>query len=184
MSEARVAQRWPEVLQLARAKGVHRLTVVSDDTIVTQAAVNAVLSAPGRVTTGWCQLADNDPRANLSTAPVHPFPHEGAYAFPTRDEVNAGPEYQRTYFTGMAFTTMTVEDWEQFPFGCYGADYEPGHASDLHLSYRLQRAGVEITAARDGFITHLKAVWNERDYTPGRELLIGPDREAIVWSEP
>lgn len=178
MTETRVTERWPDILELA-AEYTH-LSVISDDTIIPRDSWDALTRhLADTPVTGWCNLQEHaDSRVNLSDTPLTSSePHDGAYTFPTAWDVLAGPETRRTYFTGMCLTTMPVPMWHTHPFHAYG---HPGHASDYHLSYRLQQANVPVLAVRPAFVKHLKATWNTTDRTAGRELLIGREPEELI----
>lgn len=157
--------------------------VLSDDTIPTQDALDAVLaiSEPGVVSTGWCPLDDESDLVNLSTEPLATsVPSSAAYSFPTRAWVEAHPApIVPTSFAGHCLTFMGRDLCRRFPWQVHGGP--PGYASDLMLSWRLQEAGVPIVAARDGGIRHVKARWNYIDDTPGRELLVGREPGRVVW---
>lgn len=157
--------------------------ILSDDTAPTREALRAVLDAaePGCVITGWCNLDDRSSLVNLSREPLTTnLPCEEAYTFPERAWVEDRDERTvRTYFAGHCLTFMWRSEWERFPWDCHGGP--PGYASDLILSWRLQQAGVPIIAARDGFVKHVKALWNYIDDTPGRELLIGKEPSGVRW---
>jgi hypothetical protein len=178
-TEAAIAQHaWADLLN--RAPWADPLIVVSDDTIVTQRAVSTVVALaatwPGLCVTGWCPLATGHDLCNLSDNRLPPGPPQAdCYKFLRCDDARAERrDLISTSFTGMALTTMSRDLWQRFPFGVYGAEHGgPGFASDYHLSYRLQQAGVPIISHRDAEIDHVKAQWNESDRTPGRELLIG-----------
>jgi len=157
--------------------------VVSDDGAPTPQALDAVLSLtrPGTVITGWCRLDETSDLVNLSTEPLTTsVPCIEAYTNPTADWVYAHPTNEvATYFAGHSLTFMWRDQWDAYPWACHGG--EPGYASDLALSWRLQQAGVPIIAARDGEHRHVKALWNHLDGTPGRELLIGKEPARVVW---
>jgi hypothetical protein len=157
--------------------------ILSDDTAPTGDALEAVLSlaAPGRVVTGWCNLDDESDLVNLSSNPLTTnIPSVSAYTFPTRAWVQEHETREvPTYFAGHCLTFMWREHWAIFPWECHGGN--PGYASDLMLSWRLQEAGVPIIAARDGYVRHVKARFNYVDHTPGRELLIGREPAGVRW---
>jgi hypothetical protein len=136
---------------------------------------------PGVVVTGWCNLDASSDLVNLSVEPLAASePAASTYSFPTRAWVEQHPEpVVRSYFAGHCLSFMERALWERFPWQCYGG--APGYASDLHVSWRLQEAGVPIMAARDGFVRHVKERWNYVDTTPGRELLIGKEPSGVVW---
>lgn len=133
------------------------LWLASDDLVVRPqalAAVRALRDDSGApVVTGYSQFAHDDWRVNLTKAPLSAtHPGDNPYEFFQFHEVYGNPEPAvRSWFTGMALTGMSREDWRRFPFK---VDFDPGWASDFNLSLRLQRADVPIVAARDGFCYH------------------------------
>ena len=188
-TEAEIAaDAWDRVMAM---KWADPISIVSDDTIVTQRAVSTVLALhsmyPRWCVTGWCPLAEGHDLCNLSRnkLPEGP-PNEGSYDFLTCDEARAdrGGQLISSSFAGMALTTMSRELWERFPFDVYGGQNGWGFASDYHLSYRLQQAGVSIVSHRDAEIRHVKKTWNEPDPTPGRELLVGKITRQVLHTAP
>lgn len=150
--------------------------VVSDDCIVTQPALDAVLAAleAGHpAATGWCKLHTRSPEANLCRAPlIGDTPERKAYPFyRVRDVRRHAHEILPTHFMGFALTGMTRELWERFPWGAFTEIRDTGYASDFHLCIRLRDAGVPMIAARDGYVEHLKAV--NRVKPASHRLLIG-----------
>ena len=161
-----------------------RYLMVSDDCIVSQEALDAVLAlldAGHQVVTGWCRLDSQSDLVNLTVGPVRgDRPAVDAYTFRTRDEVLAHPtEDVPTGFAGWALTGMSRELWQRYPFRVFGAE-RGGYGSDFHLSMRLRDHNVPIVAARDGEIEHVKEVWNRADRDPRKQLHIGDPREIVV----
>lgn len=160
--------------------------VCADDCIVTQAAVDAVvelLDGGHPVATGYCNLDRAHPLVNLSTTPlVDDAPSQGAYTFPSLAQVAGWPlrDYP-TYFVGMSLTGMSRDMWRRFPLGCYTNRAGAGWSSDYHLSLRLNRAGVPMVAARDGWVDHVKEVWMRADRAPEKRLLVGEIPAEVVW---
>lgn len=135
--------------------------VVSDDCIVTQAALDAVLElleAGHPAATGWCKLHTTSEDANLCDAPlIGDLPTKDAYPFFTVRDVLEHPDAAiPTHFMGFALTGMTRELWKRFPYGAYTEIRRTGYSSDFHLCVRLRDAGVPMVAARDGYVEHLK----------------------------
>lgn len=158
------------------------LALVSDDCVVTQDALGAVLELARShdVATGYCRLATGHPSVNLTRRELMgDTPSAGAYDFYTFDEV-AGYESEvvPTGFVGFAVTVMPREMWRRFPFQVFGGEASP-HASDFALSMRLRDAGVPMVAARSGYVEHQKAEWNTTDRLPGRELLVGVEPARV-----
>lgn len=157
------------------------LVVVSDDVVVTQEALDAVIAtaADHPVATGYCNLDESSPLINLTRSKLKgDSPTPESYDWYSRDELDQLPDPIWTGFSGMCLTAMSLEMWQRFPFGCFPSGN--GCASDFHLCMRLRDAGVPIVAPKAGWVRHLKRTWNTGDHTPGRELLIGVD-QGIHW---
>jgi len=159
--------------------------ILPDDTIPTQAALDAILDllrAGHPVVTGYCNLderADED-RVNLTRTPLTEPRTVASYDFWTQAEIDAWAlDVIPTYFAGFALTGMSRELWQRFPFRAYG---NPGCSSDYHLSLRLHNARVPIVAPKAGRIHHVKETWNTRDREARKGLLIGlvPQRVELV----
>ncbi len=131
--------------------------LVSDDVIVRQQALDAVRAVrdTGRhpVVTGYSQFSHKDWTVNLTSQPLRGLePSVSSYTFRTFAECVSYPDpIIPTWFTGMSLTGMSSNLWRDFPFM---VDFDPGWASDFHLSRRLQQDGVPIVAAREGFVYH------------------------------
>lgn len=136
---------------------------ISDDCIVTQGAVDAVLNlleAGHPAATGWCRMAVGMESVNLCSKPLSadvpwakPFP----YSLMDRTDVVRHPdEVVTTHFMGMSLTGMSRDMWLQYPYGCFTERRPRGQSSDFHLSARLRDAGVPMVAARSGEVQHLK----------------------------
>ena len=152
------------------------LVLVSDDCVVSQGALDAVLKlAPHHpVVTGWCRLDETSAQVNLCYSPlVGDTPREDAYDFMWFDEVAM---YHRsavpTHFVGFALTCMSREMWTRFPFRVFGNEHG-SFSSDFNLSIRLRDAVVPMVAARAGYVHHYKKWWNVGDPRPETRLLVG-----------
>lgn len=161
--------------------------VVSDDGIVTDAAVElvvALLEDGHPAVTGYCNLDEGSRFANLTKQPLTgDVPGEGSYGpLYTVDEADGWPEPAvPTGFMGMSVTGMGRDLWREFPFAAFGGPWpSPSFASDFHLSSRLRDAGVPMVAARGAFTEHVKVRVNERDDTPGREIRVGFDPAEVL----
>lgn len=159
--------------------------VVSDDCVVTAAALDAVLKLLKEghpAATGWCKLHRTSPFANLCRWPlIGDEPKPAAYPFyRVRDVRACESETVPTHFMGFAFTGMPRELWQRFPYGAYTERRATGYSSDFHLCVRLRDAGVPMVAARDGYVEHLKTV--ERRLKPAsHRLLVGKiDRQVRI----
>lgn len=151
--------------------------VVSDDCVVTGAAVDAVLELLEQdhpAATGWCKLHQTSPYANLCRAPLKGSePKPAAYPFYRARDVQAHEsEIVPTHFMGFALTGMPREMWQRYPYGAYTARRATGYSSDFHLCVRLRDDGVPMVAARDGYVEHLKTA--DRRLKPrSHRLLVG-----------
>lgn len=173
----------PVVAEVIETTDYDRYVMFSDDSIVSQHALNSVLAVhnstgPRAVVTGWCQYAQDDARANLSIRPLTAdSPRPECYSPPRAMQVWAGPPIFRSYFTGMALTCMSRDLWLRFPFASYGDGL--GYASDYSLSWRLQEAGVPVIAVRDGYVEHIKEHWNVPDLRPECRVLVGEMTQEV-----
>jgi hypothetical protein len=182
MSEARIAAIWSEILELAAP--YDRLIVQSDDGVVRPHALVAVqelLDDGHPVVTGWSNLSGSDFRANLTKTPLGPAPAEDAYDLYTMAEVMEYPDIAvPTFLVGMALTGMSVELWEEFPFKVFPVDCAQ---TDFYLSKRLEEADIPMVGARDGFVWHVKQVWNKEDTDPRKQLLVAVEPPDLVLDE-
>lgn len=160
-----------EFNQAIRDTSYTHYLAISDDTIVTQDALDAVLAlVPDHpVVTGHCNLDNTEDRINLGKL-IGNLPVKTAYSFITPAQLALLPDPAPTEFAGMCLTAMSRNMWDHYPFGCYGHNTLTGYASDFHLCLRLKNAGVPIVAPHAARVHHLKAQWSEQDRTPGREL--------------
>lgn len=158
--------------------------IVADDVVVTQKALDNVLAFarenPSACTTGYCNLAETEDRADFANVCSLPLadaqPNAYSYHFiRLQDLAHRGP--RPVTFAGMCLTTMHKAMWDRFPFAVY-TDGHTGWASDYHLSYRLGQAGIPIWAVGPS-CRHLKTVWNQRDRSPERRLHLGA--RTISW---
>lgn len=158
-----------------------RYTIISDDVIATQTALDEVLrlhdNFPNRVACGWTNL---DAQYDLST--YHPknlkygLPHDNRYNFETMETARNMPDIATTRFHGMIFTTMNRELWKRYPFKTYN-----GCASDLHQCQRLQEDNTTIYTGRNTFVYHLKERRNQLDEAPEKQLLVGLEQPNIKY---
>lgn len=149
------------------------LSLVSDDVVVSQAAINNILEhhVAGQCTTGYCNLSlygEWSGRVNLCTEPLPTLmPSVKAYSFPLAVKV---PDGMRSHFSGHCLTTMHRDLWRAFPYDCYGRDGR-GTAADYHMSWRLAEGGIPIYAYGP-MQRHLKRYW-PTDRKSRWPLLIG-----------
>lgn len=172
------------IASIVRDETIHftHLCLVSDDCVVEQPALDAVLihaylseMADERcAVTGYCRLDSTHPEVNITRRPLMgDVPTAGAYDFYRYDDVVTWPQtFLPTGFVGFALTCMSREMWRRFPFGVFGSEQQ-AWSSDFHLSMRLRDAGVPMVAARDGYVHHVKETWNRLDQAPEKRLLIG-----------
>lgn len=175
---------WPQLITGARERGHTHMLIVSDDTVVTQRAVDhvlALLDDGHPAATGYCNLDAIDSRVNLALEPIADKPATDAFEMPRLAAVLAGPDTFQTYFAGLALTGMSLDMWDRYPFQVWGRP--PGCCSDFMLCHRLQNDGVPITAHREAFIYHLKERWNYLDVETRKRLLIGEVEPAVTFTE-
>ena len=135
-----------------------------DDSLVRPRALQSVLDAAeyDAVVTGWANITADEPWVNLTSQPLGPVTgttvpelYPGLYHW---TDVVSGPALFRTYISGFSLTTMSREFWLRFPFEAYS-----NAKSDHCLCWRLQEAGIPITAVRDAFVKHLKGARDKTD---------------------
>ena len=166
-----------------------RYLVSSDDILIRPHALAAVIDVWERgydVVTGYSQRSHTDWTVNLTEAPIQTLtPGKGAYRFREYADVAAWPDpIVPTWFAGFSITGMPRDLWERFPFGCFHDGInDPGHASDFHLSLRLQEAGIPIGAAREGFAYHWRHGYGYLHPDDAR-LLLGDLEQGITVEEP
>lgn len=175
MTELEIERRWTaEALPLL--EGYARAFIISDDAIPRPHALEALrrtLDEGHPVVTGYCNLASDDFRTNLTRAPLLPRISKESYDLLTVAEVMESPSpLVPTYYTGFCLTGMPLDLWRRYPYVTekLGAD---GCAADYSLSRRLTDDGVPIVAHRDAFVWHVKERWSENDQDPRKRLLVG-----------
>lgn len=150
-----------------------RYSIISDDTIPTQAALDTILDLhdehPNAVATGWCNL---DAVSGLATYNPEPLRGSGpvvdAYSFTTLDTARTITTTARTWFHGYVFATMNRELATRYPFQTYN-----GCASDLHQCHRLQADNIPIYTTAACEVFHVKERANVLDQAYDKRLLIG-----------
>lgn len=175
------AELGPVHQQIVASTAYGAYVVVSDDCVVTQAALDAVvalLEAGHPAATGWCKLTQASPLANLCHRPlIGDEPKVSAYPFYRARDVHAYEgEIVPTHFMGFALTGMPRELWERFPYGAYTERRASGYSSDFHLCARLRDAGVPMVAARDGYVEHLKVTGRK---PPSHRVLVGEVEPSV-----
>ena len=177
MSEIDITDAWPEIME--KAEGYDRLIIFSDDAVVRQPALDAVISlldVGHPVVTGYGNLDMSDFRVNLNKAPLQDQSYPDAYDFYTLGEVWSYPdEAVPTTVVGFALTGMSYELWQRFPFQAH-------QGSDWSLSRRLTDAGIPMVAAREGFVWHVKEQWDppRLDVDPRKRLYVGEEPPELV----
>lgn len=188
-TEQEIAKKFPLVLELAYRKRYTHLSVLSDDTVPTMAALSSVLVGldehPSACLTAFCNLDSKLPWVNLTTRPFAKTYSVGTdYAWYSKKEAEGWPfTYVPTFFTGMCLTTMSLQMWERYPFHVLKNKEGTGYGSDWSLSSRLQRDRIPVWAPTTSFIRHLKETWNKPDKAPEKRLLVGVEEPRITWEE-
>lgn len=176
------------IAEVIRVTDYERYTIISDDCVVCQAAYDDVVQlhtdlGGEAVTTGFCNLDLSSEYVNITTEPFQDSrpPDEGSYRWWTLDEVRNWDEGEPvpSGFAGMSFTCMSKEQWQQFPWDCYGAPR--GWAADYHLALRLRDAGVPIFAPKTGFVFHTKKNWLDHSTNERTKILVGQRPAEVRW---
>lgn len=180
------AELGPVHQQIVEQTDYDAYLVVSDDCVVSQAALDAVvkLLEEGRpAATGWCKLHTRSEFANLCRAPLRGTdPKPSAYPFYRADAVRRFRDsVVPTHFMGFALTGMPRELWRRFPYGAYTERRASGYSSDFHLCVRLRDAGVPMVAAREGYVDHLKLAVRRKP--PDHRLLVGEIEKQVLLRE-
>jgi hypothetical protein len=174
-TEADLQTAFPDAVKEAWARRYDPLVVISDDTQPTQQALDAVLRfAPTwPVVTGYCNLAADDPRVNLTDRPFTNL-RPGADDYPLIQRPTE--PLTRSWFAGWCLTVVPTELFMLCGFGTID-----GCKSDLVFSLRMQRSYVPIVAPRDGFVYHVKERWNQPDQAPEKRILVGETAAEVRW---
>ena len=172
------------IVQQAKEKGYTHISVVSDDGLINNKAFDKVLELSKKypVTTAFCKIDKKSTLVNLAKSPlISNKPYSlGDYNLYDYSELPNNQDI-KTYFTGMALTTMSIDLWQQFPFKCYRVSHAPnGYASDYYLSKRLQDSGIPIFTHIDTEIIHEKEAHSTNI---GQTLFIGENYRNIIWEE-
>lgn len=143
--------------------------IVTSDDVVNErnafAAVEHELAERGR-TTGYCRITPYTKWVNVVRSPLHGEPPATLrYNWYSLFDVNRGAKVRTTYFFGLCFSGMTRELWQKFPFGAYRGGPFGWIMSDYHLSYRLQKAGYDLTFNTGARFVHLS---HHADYLIGQ----------------
>lgn len=170
------AELGPVHEQLVADTDYDTYTIVSDDCIVTQSAVDAVtalLEQGHPAATGWCKLHTRSEDANLCHAPIKgDHPTVDAYPFYRAAAVRTWPDpVVPTHFMGFSLTGMTRDMCQRFPYRAFTEIRKRGYSSDFNLCMRLRDAGVPMVAAREGYVEHVKTT--QRPKPASHRLLLG-----------
>ena len=172
------------VINCAKEKGYTHISVISDDGLINNKAFDKVLEMAKKypVSTAFCKIDRRSTLVNLAKSPLIQTKPAALNDYNLFDYSEIKNDVDiRTYFTGMALTTMSIDLWQQFPFKCFRASNSPnGYASDYFLSKRLQDANIPIFTHKDTEIIHEKEV-NSTDI--GQTLFIGEQYRYILWEE-
>lgn len=170
------------VVNEAKKKGYTHISVISDDGLITNKAFDKVLELSKKyvVASAFCKLDSHTTLVNLARFPLI-VDYPGHIINYNLYHYNELPQNQdiRTYFTGLALTTMPIELWQLFPFKCFRVG-DRGFASDYHLSKRLQDAGIPIYTHMETEVIHEKPRHSTND---GQVLFIGEVHRNIIWEE-
>lgn len=176
--------------RLIRDTDFTHYVAVSDDVVVTRAAVDAVYQyLDGRpVVTGWCNLDGSSPLCSVVDRPLEVaspwgFPDVDTYGFMHWTKVAFSPQRLiRTWFAGMCLTGMSREMWQRYPFDVLPTEDGSGCCSDFRLCWRLQHDNVPIAAVRDAGVLHVRQQWDVPDRDPRKRLIVGrvPARVEMV----
>lgn len=179
MTEVHAAEH---INAMIRHSPYDRYLLLSDDTIVSQGALDKVLELHGEgaaVATGYSNLDQLLPSVNLSTNTLPaPPPRESSYELRTQAEVDAIDGPFRTTFAGFSLTCMSRDMWLKYPV-------EPtilGGQMDYQLSYRLGCDQVPIITHRDARIEHVKENVLYPDQAPEKRSLVHARPPSIRWS--
>lgn len=182
-TEPQLEEAIPDVLA---ATDHDPILVLSDDTIPTQQALDAVLTLWERkrqpaVATGFCNLDVTSQYVNLTRRPFGSWHSTtDAYDFYTQAEIGDSLLPVRSWFTGMCLTCMSRDLWERFPFQTY-----EGRSSDFMLSRRLQHDNIPILAPTEAMVWHVKERWNLIDQAPDKRLHLGnPETRLDLLDKP
>lgn len=178
------AQLVPIINQFIATTDYERYALISDDAILTQHALDAILDLhdrQGSVATGWVNL---DSISLDTTINPHPLtdttPTLEAYSLMNIwDALQLPPMPIRTYFHGFACTVMSRELWKKYPYDVYDAG-AGGCASDFHQCVRLQADNIPIWTHPNTFIYHVKEVSNKLDNAPEKRILVGHHSPTIT----
>lgn len=154
--------------------------LVADDVIVPPEAFRCVQGLLDRhdAATGYCRLAADDPRVNLTRKPLRaPGGRVGwkSYDFFTLDELQRTEGEVTSHFGGWALTGMRRELWLRFPFE---VNRHSRCQTDAQTALRMAAAGLSFVTHRDSYIEHLKRDPNQ---TLDDGWLVGHERPCIRW---
>ena len=162
-----------EMNKFIRETNYSHYIVMSDDGVVSKKAADTILKygemKEYEVFTGWMNMHIM-PDGNFSNESTICLGWIPEWRYPDGPEREEYPEWQTMSWvktlppdevirTAMANFAMTIAERElflKFPL----QTHKNKRASDHHLSYRLQRAGVKVYTHPDAFVKHLRKGWN------------------------
>lgn len=171
------AQLVPIINQFIATTDYERYALISDDAILTQHALDAILDLhdrQGSIATGWVNLDSISFDTTINPRRLrgeHPT-LESYSLLNVWDALQLPPQPIRTYFHGFACTVMSRELWQAYPYDVYGADAH-GYASDYHQCVRLQTNNVPIWTHPNAFMYHVKEIANQTDQAPEKRSYVG-----------
>lgn len=160
-TEGEIEKAFPKVLQEIKALNIYsHLSIISDDGYIEKDCVENIYAFAEKypVVCGWCNIDAVSPFSNISKSKLTiEVPTKNCIDLYTIKEVeDYKTEEIKTWFSGFSFHTMSIELWEEFPFGCYRKPNGITLASDYHLCYRLQQKNIPIVAVKSGRFLHMR----------------------------
>jgi acetyltransferase-like isoleucine patch superfamily enzyme len=149
----------PQISRFIEQTSYTNYLMVADDVIVPVQALEAVqaLLRECVAATGYCKLAADDNRVNLTRAPMQVQgdrpPVWRDYDFYTLAEVQKAKGICVSWFGGWALTGMRRKLWLRYPFR---VNASTGAQTDFELANRMARDGRCFRFAPGALIEHLK----------------------------
>ncbi|MCC7421313.1 MAG: hypothetical protein IT428_13600, partial [Planctomycetaceae bacterium] len=128
--------------------------------------------------TGYCRLAVDDPRVNLTSSPVRDYQGRIAwksYDFLTIDDVKRTEGPFPSWFGGWALTGMRRELWLRYPFEVNAGTQ---CQSDAQTAIRMARDGRFFASHRDAYIEHLK---DDPNHSLKQDWLVGVEAPRVSF---
>lgn len=163
-----------------------RYSLISDDTVVAQHALDCVLDThtknPEAAVQGWVNMCATFPRiSGVMTEPLRTAQPTSADDYTWLDvaDVTAHTEPFPATFGGLVLHTMTKAMWHTYPFSCYAGANDPGWGSDYHMCHRLFTAGETLLIDPRADIHHAKERWDTPDTDDRKKLYIGAEYQSV-----